>query len=175
MLPDDMINEILINMNLKEFIYFRRTNKKHYKMCEKYFKRFYDQFDIDLKSKFPDLSYVRLVEIVYQIQKIIKTKHGIFKTDNYDEMLFLNYVTDNKLKLYDSHRNKNKNYIQEFVIGDFNNKWYISIYGNINKKKYKFLSYDVVLQCKGDLDNIIAFLADMFYHNIIIDYNLSSI
>ncbi len=69
--PEDIFTEILIMMDLEEFLQFCATNKKYYHICqnEHYWKRLYLQFHINLKDKFPDLLCIKLVQILYKIQK----------------------------------------------------------------------------------------------------------
>jgi hypothetical protein len=80
-------------------------------------------------------------------------------------MDFSKYIKDNQLKLYD-YGGDSGVYIDiegfSVVKSSKNNNWYVDLFGNNNS----------VLMFKGDLNNIITFLADMFYHDIIIEYEL---
>lgn len=76
-------------------------------------------------------------------------------------MDFGKYIKDNQLTFYYCIGDNGGHIdIEGFSVVNKNNNWYVDIFIN-----------DDDLMFKGDLNNIITFLADMFYHDII-EYEL---
>ncbi len=68
-LPEDVLDEIVDQLALKEYIQLIQTTASYNK--EKYWKKYYHQYNLDLKTIFPTLSYQELVQILYKVNLII--------------------------------------------------------------------------------------------------------
>ncbi len=69
-LPEDVLNEILDNLELNEFVQFTQINNKYNISNDKYWKKFYHQFNFDIKNNLSG-SYKELVQILDKVSKII--------------------------------------------------------------------------------------------------------
>lgn len=168
--PDEMIMELLNNMSLPEFIDFCSTNKKYHNICknEQYWKRYYEQFNIDLKSKFPDLSYMRLVQILYNIKQILdvaKIRKVAFENKTPIQKYLNKYF-----KMYDFRGDFTCDVkVEGYIVSKSNktNDWYVDVVGVDKRSKS-----DVELMYRGTYIDIVNLLADLIYNNVLGEYDL---
>lgn len=84
----DVLNEILSHLALKDFVRFNQVNKAyhanqinksyHINQSNKSYRvnyaweKYYQEYDMDLKKIFPHLSYKKLVQILYKVDCIVE-------------------------------------------------------------------------------------------------------
>ena len=105
-LPDDMFYELLIHMDLKEFVQFCRSNKKYQKFCDddQYWQRLYQQFSdwfIHDSDKSISINKIRLY--------IISDHH--YNYPNFPPIFQNELTMDWELKLYNIKAVMYKKYI----------------------------------------------------------------
>lgn len=140
-------------MELKEFIQFCSTNKKWRKFCdnENNWKHLYHRFGINLKDRYPDLSYIKLVQMLYKIKSITDASKINIPLLNFDRSIIKNFA-DRQI----SSSGIGRSQYTDISFSKFPQYWFLELSNNHSSDTFR-ISYE----------EVVNFLADCIYYHYI--------